>query len=247
MQEIRWGSGPPVLLVHGSLADGPSSWSRQRPLAERYGLRVMQRRGFGASPDAEGEDFLIDADDVCALLAGEPSHLVAHSYGAIGALIAAARAPSCVRSLTLIEPTAVSAAADDPDLARGIAFIAEWWRTAPTDPVEFLPAYGGLLGIRVPSVAGSGPAADALRRAGALLRHCRRPWTAEPAWEQIAAAGIPSLVVSGGGSPALATVADRVAERIGGSHRVLDGAGHAAQRDAGRFNPLLEEHLRAAS
>lgn len=245
MEEIRWGSGPPVLLVHGSLADGPSSWSRQRPLAERFELRVMQRRGFGASPDAEGEDFLVDADDLCALLAGEPSHVVAHSYGAIGALIAAARVPSCVRSLTLIEPTAVSAAAEDPDLARGIAFIAEWWRTAPEDPAEFLPAYGGLLGIRVPEAGGS--ASDPVRRAAVLLRHCRRPWTAEPAWEQIAAAGIPSLVVSGGGSPALATVADRVAERIGGSHRRLDGAGHAAQRDAERFNPLLEEHLDAAS
>ena len=243
LEEVRWGSGPPVLLVHGSLADGPSSWSRQRPLAERFTLRVIQRRGFGASPDAEGEDFLVDADDVCALLRAEPSHVVAHSYGAIGALIAAARVPGTVRSLTLIEPTAVSAAAADPDIARGIEFIASWWETAPSEPEAFLPAYGAMLGIRVPSL---GPDSDSLRRAALLLRRCRRPWTAEPPWAEIAAARIPSLVVSGGGSPALAEVSARVAERIGGSHRVLAGAGHAAQRDDA-FNPLLEEHLDAAS
>jgi pimeloyl-ACP methyl ester carboxylesterase len=38
------------------------------------------------------------------LLLGDGAHLVGHSYGALGALFAAALRPDAVRSLTLVEP-----------------------------------------------------------------------------------------------------------------------------------------------
>ena len=54
-----WGTGTPVVLVHGSLATGAEEWQAQRPLAdEGFRLLVPDRRGYGKSPVAEGEDFL---------------------------------------------------------------------------------------------------------------------------------------------------------------------------------------------
>jgi pimeloyl-ACP methyl ester carboxylesterase len=46
-----WGTGTPVVLVHGSLAIGAEEWQAQRPLAEGgYRLLVLDRRGYGRSP-----------------------------------------------------------------------------------------------------------------------------------------------------------------------------------------------------
>jgi pimeloyl-ACP methyl ester carboxylesterase len=242
LEIITWGSGESVLLVHGSLLDGPATWAHQRPLSARWELRIVQRRGFGASPASEGEDFEHDAADLCHLL-GEPAHVVAHSYGAIGALLAATRRPDAVRSLTLVEPTTVTAGMDDPEIAEAIGSIADWWLQAPRDRAEFLAGYSALLGVRVPRVDGRPPG---LREAARYLRHCRPPWTAEVRWELVAQAGIPTLVISGGHTPALDAVAAAVARRTGGVHAVIASTGHAVQRSAGAFNRALEKHLLAA-
>ena len=79
-----WGAGTNVVLVHGSLATGAEEWQEQRPLAkEGFRLLAMDRRGYGRSPAADGEDFLRDAADVAELM-GEAAHLVGHSYGGLG-------------------------------------------------------------------------------------------------------------------------------------------------------------------
>ena len=89
----EWGTGDRVVLVHGSLATGAEEWEAQRPLAdEGFRLVVFDRRGYGQSPLATGEDFLVDADDIVELM-GDGAHLVGHSYGGLGAMIAAARRP----------------------------------------------------------------------------------------------------------------------------------------------------------
>ena len=62
-----WGAGAPVVLVHGSLATGSDEWQAQRPLADAgYCLFVPDRRGYGRSPAAQGEDFLIGMLDMDA-------------------------------------------------------------------------------------------------------------------------------------------------------------------------------------
>ena len=99
-----WGSGVPVVLVHGSLATGADEWQAQRSLAaEGFRLLVPDRRGYGRSPAVKGEDFLVDADDIADLM-GDGAHLVGHSYGGLGALFAAVRRPDATLSLTLLEP-----------------------------------------------------------------------------------------------------------------------------------------------
>src|SRR5688500_20273085 len=99
-----WGDGTPVVLAHGSLATAAEEWQAQRPLAdEGFRLLVPDRRGYGRSPAARGEDFLADAEDIAALM-GDGAHLVGHSDGGLGALIAAARRPEATLTLTLLEP-----------------------------------------------------------------------------------------------------------------------------------------------
>jgi pimeloyl-ACP methyl ester carboxylesterase len=109
-----WGSGPRVVLVHGSVFNGPLTWKEQRPLGEHWRLEVINRRGYGNSPPpAVRSDFEEDARDIAALL-GDGAHLVGHSYGAIGALYAAALRPQAVRSLVVNEPPAFRLLKGDP-------------------------------------------------------------------------------------------------------------------------------------
>src|SRR4051794_19927160 len=94
------GSGPAVVLLHGSFSFGALAFSEQRPLAEEFELHLVDRRGFGRSPEGAGPvDFETEAPEIAALL-DRPAHLLGHSYGAIVAMFAAALRPEAVRSLT---------------------------------------------------------------------------------------------------------------------------------------------------
>jgi pimeloyl-ACP methyl ester carboxylesterase len=75
------GTGPRVILVHGSVSNGPLTWAEQQPLAERFRLEVINRRGYGKSPPpASRQDFDEDAQDIAALL-GDGAHLSATPMG----------------------------------------------------------------------------------------------------------------------------------------------------------------------
>lgn len=140
-----WGSGVPVVLVHGSLATGADEWQAQRPLAdEGYQLIVPDRRGYGRSPAAEGEDYLRDADDIVELM-GSGAHLVGHSYGGLGVLFAAARRPDATLSLTLLEPAAFSPGQQHPAARSLVNDVRGVWAQELPDAdwaVRFLTAVG---------------------------------------------------------------------------------------------------------
>jgi pimeloyl-ACP methyl ester carboxylesterase len=116
-----------VVLAHGSLATGADEWVAQRPLAdEGYRLLVLDRRGYGHSPAAEGEDFLRDGDDIADLM-GDGAHLMGHSYGGLGVLFAAARRPDATRSLTLLEPGAFALGQDHPAARSLVEGVRRMW------------------------------------------------------------------------------------------------------------------------
>jgi len=50
LEVVVWGFGPRVVLVHGSVFNGPLTWKEQQPLGERWRLEVLNRRGYGKSP-----------------------------------------------------------------------------------------------------------------------------------------------------------------------------------------------------
>lgn len=102
----RIGSGPPVIMVHGS-GGGLHSWQPvAEQLADRFELWLPARRGYAPSGSGRsGKRFADEVGDVGALIdrIGRPVHLAGMSYGATVALHAAA-AGLPVRSLVLWEP-----------------------------------------------------------------------------------------------------------------------------------------------
>ncbi len=125
LQVFSEGRGPRVVLVHGSVMGGDMVWGAQTPLADRWTLVKPNRRGFGASPPAEGEDFERDADDIAALIElGD--HLVGYSYGGVVALLVAAKRADSIRSLALLDPPAFGVVpSGDPVVAKALAEFGE--------------------------------------------------------------------------------------------------------------------------
>jgi len=108
----RYGSGPPLVLVHGSFDDDSTNWEFVKPiLRERFTLYAVARRGRGDTDATERHRLEDEATDVVAVIhaIGEPVFLLGHSYGAHCSLAAAALVPERVRKLVLYEPAWPSA------------------------------------------------------------------------------------------------------------------------------------------
>ncbi|MGP0071718.1 MAG: alpha/beta fold hydrolase [Bryobacteraceae bacterium] len=103
------GSGPPLLLIHGSLLNGSLSWGAVLPkLAEHFTVYAMDRRGRAPSGDAKKYSLAIEADDIVssADAIGGPVIVLAHSYGALASLEALNRLKNVAR-LILYEPPVI--------------------------------------------------------------------------------------------------------------------------------------------
>jgi pimeloyl-ACP methyl ester carboxylesterase len=104
---ITYGSGPPLVLVHGGFSDHETNWQEARSfLAERFTIHAIARRGRGESSATTGHTVDDEAADVAAVVRhlGRPVFLLGHSYGAVCALKAAALYPAGVSKLVLYEP-----------------------------------------------------------------------------------------------------------------------------------------------
>lgn len=101
----RSGTGPPLVLVHGTTADH----SRWRPLLPHlealFTVYAVDRRGRGGSGDAQRYAIELEFEDIAAVVDGidEPVLLLGHSYGAVCALEASLRTRN-LRRLVLYEP-----------------------------------------------------------------------------------------------------------------------------------------------
>ena len=116
----RSGSGPPLVLVHGSFGDHNANWEFVKPLFEKqFTVYAVARRGRGESDGTENHSVEDEGGDVLAVIQpiDQPVYLLGHSYGAQAALAAAAEGPDRVRKLVLYEP-AWPDVIDAPALAR---------------------------------------------------------------------------------------------------------------------------------
>jgi len=229
------GSGPRVVLVHGSVGNGPATWEAIRPLAERFELAIVNRPGYPPNPPARRLDFEQQASEIAEIV-GAGDHLVGHSYGGVISLLIAARQP--VRSLTVNEPPAFGVARGDPAVEEFLVQVS----AAPRDPrgylEHFLPLVGSALAVPDPLP----PPLEAGARA-ALAE--RSPHEAEIPLDDLAAAPFPKLVVSGGHSAAFDAVVDVLVDRLGAEHAVVRGAGHSIPRAPG-YGETLAAFLDAA-
>ena len=102
----KYGSGPPLVLVHGAFSDHNSNWEFVKPFFEQqFTVYAIARRGRGETAITNGHSLEDESMDVVALMQaiGKPVFLLGHSYGAQTALAAAAKVPTLVRKLVLYE------------------------------------------------------------------------------------------------------------------------------------------------
>jgi pimeloyl-ACP methyl ester carboxylesterase len=245
LEVIVWGAGQRVVLVHGSVSSGPMTWGEQKPLAERWRLEVVNRRGYGksAAPRVR-QDFEEDAVDIAELL-GDGAHLVGHSYGALGALIAAAARPQAVRSLTINEPPAFGLVRGNAAADEIAARTVQLRQRDIKEPRAFLEAFRENIGG-----PGQPPLPDPLPPL--LEQGVRTTMTGRDPSEANIPLGVlkrtsfPKLVMSGGHHPAFEAVCDFIATELKAERAVIRGAGHATQRTGAPFNARLEAFLKGA-
>jgi pimeloyl-ACP methyl ester carboxylesterase len=117
----RFGSGPGLVLLHGSMSSGAHHTELAQSLADAFTVYVPDRRGRGLSgPYAERDPLAEELEDLSALLtATDATHLWGLSSGAVIALHAARTMPA-IAKVALFEPPLV------PDRAPAAALLAEY-------------------------------------------------------------------------------------------------------------------------
>lgn len=235
------GTGPSVVCLHSNAASSAQWRGLMDLLCGTHRVLAPDSYGAGKSPDWHSDREISLRDEVELIapvlaLAASPVALVAHSYGAAVALIAALANPGRVRALAVYEPTlfalvdaqgpspngadgirhavaAASAALDagDRDAAAG-HFIDFWmgagsWNATPPQ--------------RKPAIADS--VANVRRWAHALF-------TEPTPVEAFAALDIPILYMLGGASPESAHAVARALLPVLPNARVVEfpGLGHMA-------------------
>ena len=126
----KYGSGPPLVLVHGAFSDHNTNWEFVKPLFEKhFRVHAIARRGRGETDETVGHSLEDESRDVLAVIQSidEPVFLLGHSCGAHAALVAARMAPDRVRKLVLYEP-AWPSILDNVGLARleALARAGDW-------------------------------------------------------------------------------------------------------------------------
>lgn len=254
------GSGTPVLALHSSGASGLQWKNLNDHLRGRYRMIAPDLPGYGATPAWPGTGAAsveAEARNIARLIraAGEPVHLVGHSWGGALAIKIAMALPEWTRSLTLIEPAIfhllrdaengadralfaeiaalagiVSASAADGHAEQGMARFIDYWNGddawANTNP-RLRNALRGQLGPVINNFAAGFNETWALSAARAIT--------------------CPTLMVMGMESVPLAQrVTEMLAETIPSSRlAMIPGAGHMAPlTDPHIVDPLIGSHLK---
>jgi pimeloyl-ACP methyl ester carboxylesterase len=228
----RSGEGPPLVLVHGTAADH-GRWSPVLPaFEERCTVYAVDRRGRGGSGDSDDYAIEREVEDMAAVVdsLGEPANLLGHSYGALCALEAALLTRN-VRRLVLYDP--------------GIEVVGE--EIYPHEVIERLE-------VLLEAGDRDGVVATTMREVAGLPPEVVEYMRSQPVWQaRVAAAhtiprelravkayrfdperfrdlGVPTLLLSGGESPAALRKAGEAVDGALPDSRivVMPGQGHAA-------------------
>lgn len=231
-----------MVLIHGGVLSGRYAWKGQKPLAERWTLLAPDRPGHGDSPAAARQDFEPEAVLVADQLLRDPVHLVGFSYGGIVAMLAAARRPQNVRSLTVIEPPATGVARGVPSVGDFDAALQAVIDNPPADLAALLDAFFSVVGVPLQAPR---PLPEPLKNGAAALVGSRHPGEAELPLTELREASVRTLVVSGDHMEGIETICDTIADALDAERAVITGMGHLVP-DAGEpFNQRLERFLTA--
>lgn len=205
-----------IVFVHGGGSFGAAAWPRQHGLSLDFDCLFLRRHGFDADVEPLPTDHTEDQRLITEALGGG-GHLVAHSQGAVSAMLTAVERPDLVRSLTLVEPACLSLTADLPATAAHIELVAPLFARRDTlSDEEFLQQF-----VRLTfSSEAEQPDTQEVKRSARRLRLQDPPWTAP----LHIVPGVPTLVLTGGWEPLYEEVAQYLAG-TGSRHRVTPG-GH---------------------
>jgi pimeloyl-ACP methyl ester carboxylesterase len=242
-RKLNWreeGSGPLLVLVHGSPADG-RAWNRVVPfLKDRFRLLMPDLPGYGASdpvPDEPtGRSALMGTALARLIESVGPAAVAGHSYGGLVALEATLQVkPGAVSRLILLEPMFI----------RGLRLVND--RTlAPM--LDFFEAYVGRVDAGEPDAVGLmidywfgkgafGRLPDPVRgylntNAARNALDVRSSFAADMTSAQLAALAMPVLMVWGDRSPEVVPAMGRALTKLvpgarleaiaGGNHGMLD-------------------------
>lgn len=225
----RLGSGPPLVLVHGSL-DTHEGWLPVASgLAGRFTCHLLDRRGRGASGDAADYAIAREVDDVAAVLdfAGDGACLLGHSFGAICALEAARRRR--VRRLVVYEPPLRLPRDVLAHTTREVAEAME--RGDPDEGIARFLRGGPALTEEEVSILRTTPIWERMQGAApTLVRELEAVETLPEDLERLREVTAPTLLLVGSASPARLIEGSRAVERALPDARThaLEGQAHVA-------------------
>jgi len=242
------GSGPALVMVHGSIADHTTFDPFVEVLRENLTTFSIDRRGFGASGDGDVYAIERDFEDIAALVdtvaacTSGPVALWGHSYGANCAMGAAARTGN-IHHLVLYEPSlgfayppgsidAIEAAVARGHREEAIIAVLRDLLEMTEDEVDALRS-GPLWPVR-------------LAAAHTVPRECRVEdgWAYAPG--QFDGITAPTLVLTGSESVTeLTRATHQAAAALPNSQiRVLDGHGHFAHKtDPAMVDALIRDFI----
>ncbi|MBG6225713.1 pimeloyl-ACP methyl ester carboxylesterase [Arthrobacter sp. CAN_A2] len=228
-----------VVFVHGSGSFGAAAWPRQHGLSIDFDCLYVRRHGFSATEEPVGTDHDRDQEIIADALGGGGGgggHVVAHSQGAVAAMMLAVDRPDLVRTLTLVEPACFSLTAELPATAAHIALMEPLFaeRHAMSDD-DILRTFVR----RVSDADARTPATTDARRDAARLRLQSPPWEAPLS----IVPGVPTLVLTGGWEPLYEEVAAYLAG-TGAIHRTAPG-GHRPH-DTAEGDAFIRSFLRTS-
>ena len=253
---VEDGSGPPVVLLHGSVGDYRSWADQVGPLARRFRVVAYSRRYHPPNPQPNARaDASVDrqVEDLAALIETlrlPPAHLVGHSYGGTIAAAFALRHPDRVRSLVLADPGLGSIMADTPF---GAAQAAEARAVrdelaaafASGNPERIVRTYGERVAPGTFDRLDAAATARLLDNARAFELDLMAP-RPRLSCADLARIAVPVLVIKGSRSPdGMRRIADTTAACIPAGRLVeLPGATHWMHLEQpGRLNEVLLEFL----
>ncbi len=231
----RVGSGPPLVLVHGT-AGSRGRWGAVLDhLAAGFEVVDIDRRGRGASGDAEDYALAREVEDILAIIDSldAPVNLLGHSFGGIVALETALLTDKLAR-LILYEPPVAA-----PNTAESQAHNRRLAELAAADDAD-----GVLTTFLRDSVGVPEPAIDQMRQspswphrlatAQTLPREHRAviEYTVQP--ERFVEMSTPTLLLLGGASPPVFVESTRAVDAALPDSRVVElpGQQHAAMDTA---------------
>ena len=225
------GSGPPLVLLHGTAADH-GRWAPILPALERHHtVYACDRRGRGASGTGEPYAIEREVEDIVAIVdgIGGPVDVLAHSYGAICAL-EASRLATHLRRLILYEPPISVGAPVYPAsvLERLEALLAEGDDAGVVS--TFMLEIPRLPAAQVERMRAQPAWAGRVAAARSIVREVRATQEYRLDTESFRAVTVPTLLLLGGASPLFFKAAlDRVQTALSGARLVvLPGQTHAA-------------------